>query len=102
MHFSHVMREPAQRSFCLGNAGGRMPAVLFWGYSMKQFFHAGLAVVMALAVGFRAVVGAEDDSRPIVPSAPPDLTRPHPSGVHDMVRMQRVGEPVPSPDGKWI
>ena len=34
------------------------------------------------------------------PSAPPDLSQPHPFGVHDMVRMQRVGEPVPSPDGQ--
>jgi dipeptidyl aminopeptidase/acylaminoacyl peptidase len=33
------------------------------------------------------------------PSAPPDLSQQHPFGVHDMVRMQRVGEPVPSPDG---
>jgi dipeptidyl aminopeptidase/acylaminoacyl peptidase len=32
----------------------------------------------------------------------PDLARPHPFGVHDMVRMERVGAPVPSPDGRWI
>ena len=36
------------------------------------------------------------------PSAPPDLSQPHPFGVHDMVRMQRVGEPVPSPDGQSV
>lgn len=36
------------------------------------------------------------------PSSPPDLTKPHPFGVHDMVRMQRVGDAVPSPDGQWI
>src|SRR5206468_12658191 len=23
-------------------------------------------------------------------------------GVHDMIRMQRVGEPHPSPDGQWV
>jgi dipeptidyl aminopeptidase/acylaminoacyl peptidase len=30
------------------------------------------------------------------------LTEPHPFGVHDMVRMDRVGTPLPSPDGKSI
>jgi dipeptidyl aminopeptidase/acylaminoacyl peptidase len=32
----------------------------------------------------------------------PDLSRPHGFGVQDMVRMERVGAPVPSPDGSWI
>jgi dipeptidyl aminopeptidase/acylaminoacyl peptidase len=36
------------------------------------------------------------------PSNPPNLDQPHPFGVHDMLRMERVGEPKPSPDGKWI
>src|SRR5262245_45854303 len=32
----------------------------------------------------------------------PDLTKPHPICVHDLVRAERVGEPIPSPDGRWI
>src|SRR5947208_8860579 len=69
---------------------------------MKQLCRACLAVLAAMAFGLTAVANVEDDSRPITPPAPPNLTRPHPFGVHDMVRMQRVGEPQPSPDGKWI
>jgi len=69
---------------------------------MKRLSHAGLAVVVAMVVSFVSVARADDDSRPLTPSATPDLSRPHPFGVHDMVRMQRVGEPNPSPDGKWI
>src|SRR5262245_6925388 len=55
----------------------------------------GILLMIALPV---AAVG---QSLP-TPSAPPDLTKPHPFGVHDMVRMQRVGEPVPSPDGQSV
>jgi dipeptidyl aminopeptidase/acylaminoacyl peptidase len=44
---------------------------------------------------------AENGSTP-TPSSPPDLSKPHNFSVHDMVRMQRVGEPVPSPDGQHI
>jgi dipeptidyl aminopeptidase/acylaminoacyl peptidase len=32
----------------------------------------------------------------------PDLSQPHPFGVHDMVRMERVGAPQVSPDGQSI
>jgi dipeptidyl aminopeptidase/acylaminoacyl peptidase len=35
-------------------------------------------------------------------STPDSLSKPHPFGVHDMVRMQRVGEPQPSPDGQSV
>src|SRR6478735_8760523 len=30
------------------------------------------------------------------------LAQSHPFGVQDMVRMERVGSPVPSPDGNWL
>jgi len=30
-----------------------------------------------------------------------DLSKPHPFSVHDMVRMERLGDPKPSPDGRW-
>ena len=30
------------------------------------------------------------------------LSQPHPFGVQDMVRMERVGAPQPSPDGQWL
>jgi dipeptidyl aminopeptidase/acylaminoacyl peptidase len=32
----------------------------------------------------------------------PDLSKPHPFSVFDMVSMERLGEPVPSPDGKGV
>ncbi len=32
----------------------------------------------------------------------PDLSKPHPFCVHDMVRMERLGDPVASPDGHWV
>ena len=31
-----------------------------------------------------------------------DLAHAHPFSVQDMVRMERVGSPTPSPDGKWV
>jgi dipeptidyl aminopeptidase/acylaminoacyl peptidase len=42
-------------------------------------------------------------ARPAVPVRPmPDLEQPHALCVHDLVRARRVGEPVPSPDGRWV
>ena len=32
----------------------------------------------------------------------PDLSKPHPFSVYDMVSMELVGEPKPSPDGRWV
>ncbi len=32
----------------------------------------------------------------------PRLDRKHAFSVHDMVRMERVGAPIPSPDGRWL
>src|SRR5438067_7807122 len=43
-----------------------------------------------------------DDAISPSASKPPRLDQPHPFGVHDMVRMQRVGDPRPSPDGQWV
>jgi dipeptidyl aminopeptidase/acylaminoacyl peptidase len=40
-------------------------------------------------------------SAPVEPRMP-DLARPHPFSVHDMVRMERLGDPRPSPDGEWV
>ncbi len=34
--------------------------------------------------------------------APPAATAKHPFTFEDMMSLKRVGEPVPSPDGKWI
>ncbi|HMC12291.1 MAG TPA: hypothetical protein VKH44_13415, partial [Pirellulaceae bacterium] len=47
-------------------------------------------------------VTAADDNSALSPSAAPSLSQPQPFGVHDMVRMQRVGEPQPSPDGQTL
>ena len=49
--------------------------------------------------------GAADRGAPRTPVATrpaPKLDRKHPFSVHDMVRMERLGAPLPSPDGKWI
>src|SRR5687767_11834724 len=35
-------------------------------------------------------------------SGPPDLSQPHAFGVHDMLRMDRLGTPQPSPDGQRV
>jgi dipeptidyl aminopeptidase/acylaminoacyl peptidase len=32
----------------------------------------------------------------------PDLSKPHPFSVYDMVTMERLGDPRPSPDGNWV
>ncbi len=32
----------------------------------------------------------------------PDLTKLHPFSVYDMVAMERLGDPRPSPDGQWV
>ncbi len=51
----------------------------------------------------RAAVEGVPAMRPAVAlRAAPKLDRKHPFGVHDMVRMERVGAPLPSPDGRWI
>ncbi len=39
---------------------------------------------------------------PMVDSEPPDFSKPHAPCVHDMVRMKRLENPKPSPDGKWV
>jgi len=39
---------------------------------------------------------------PMVDSELPDLSKPHAFSVHDMVRMERLEDPKPSPDGKWV
>jgi dipeptidyl aminopeptidase/acylaminoacyl peptidase len=55
------------------------------------------------ASGAGKPAGALVAARPAVPVRPmPDLAKPHPICVHDLVRAERVGEPIPSPDGKWI
>ena len=35
-------------------------------------------------------------------SAPPHLSQPHAFGVHDMLQMERLGAPQPSPDGQRV
>ena len=34
--------------------------------------------------------------------AAPAMAASHPFGVMDMIEMERVSNPVPSPDGRWI
>src|SRR5438094_793465 len=62
----------------------------------------GLSIVAAATLALSIDARGAEDAPPLTPSSPPALSQPHPFGVHDMVRMQRVGEPQPSPDGKWI
>ena len=59
-----------------------------------------LGLVACLLLIVSSAVAAEPSS-PIA-SNPPALDRPHPFGVHDMLRMERLGEPHPSPDGQWV
>lgn len=35
-------------------------------------------------------------------AAAPALAESHPFSVHDLVAMERLGDPAPSPDGRWI
>ncbi len=35
-------------------------------------------------------------------AAVPSLSQPHSFGVHDMLRMERLGDPTPSPDGQGV
>jgi len=58
--------------------------------------HGGDAAARRSAEGIPAPRAA----RP--PRPAPDLGGPHPFGVHDMVRLERLGAPIPSPDGEWI
>src|SRR5262245_43052354 len=44
---------------------------------------------------------AQVNPQATTPSAA-SLAQPHPSGVQDMVRMERVGSPIPSLDGNWL
>ena len=48
-----------------------------------------IVLLALLAVGETAATGAADGSE-------------HPFSVHDMVTMERLGSPQPSPDGRWI
>ena len=54
-----------------------------------------MIVVLFLMTDAAALLpGEEPTTLPV-----PDLTKPHPFCVHDMVRMARVGAAIPSPDG---
>ena len=56
---------------------------------------------MALTGVSLAITAAEEPSAPAA-AVVPDLSQSHPFGVHDLVRMERLGTPVPSPDGAWV
>ena len=51
-----------------------------------------LLVLTLLTVGVGAAVGAETNS----------AAAKHPFSVHDMLAMDRIGDPQVSPDGKWV
>ena len=56
--------------------------------------------VACILLTMSSAVAAEPSSP--TASNPPALDQPHPFGVHDMLRMERLGEPHPSPDGQWV
>jgi dipeptidyl aminopeptidase/acylaminoacyl peptidase len=61
------------------------------------------AVPLILSSWLLLIAGSAAQENPQPKTLPPSyLSNPHPFGVHDMVRMERVGTPLPSPDGKWI
>lgn len=78
-----------------------MRFVLFPRFSSLQLS----LLVLSSAVGIANVVGpaliTADEISPVASGVPP-LSQPHPFGVHDMVRMERLGDPRPSPDGRWL
>lgn len=53
------------------------------------------------SVGDAQLTFAEEIPASAISQAPP-LSKPHPFSVHDMVRMERVGDPHPSADSQWI
>jgi dipeptidyl aminopeptidase/acylaminoacyl peptidase len=69
-----------------------------------------LALLLLAACAGGPATGSAGGSAQGVPAARPEgkprpapnLARPHPFSVHDMVRFERVGAPVPSPDGRFI
>src|SRR4051812_45458696 len=65
--------------------------------------HSPLAVLRVLIAWsfFICISSAQENAQP-KPLPADYLSQAHPFGVHDMVRMERVGTPLPSPDGKWI
>ncbi len=48
-----------------------------------------LMVIVIVTVGFPLFAGESGD-------------QPHPFSVHDMLAMDRIGDPQVSPDGKWV
>lgn len=61
-----------------------------------------MRILVAVIVAFWAgILVAQVNPQATTPSAA-SLAQPHPFGVQDMVRMERVGSPIPSPDGNWL
>jgi dipeptidyl aminopeptidase/acylaminoacyl peptidase len=60
-----------------------------------------LRAALALCLCCLAIARAQENPQP-KPLPPNYLSEPHPFSVHDMVRMERVGTPLPSPHGKWL
>src|SRR5262245_12764960 len=79
-----------------------------WEKTMRQRFHTVCRAALLLgSVSCAGRVGAIERGDPMIePTLAgdkfPDLTKPHPFSVYDMVSMERLGEPTPSPDGTWI
>src|SRR5262245_64928020 len=76
--------------FCLDQRGdSAMSRLWLWPAALAAWF-----------VSFEPI--AAQETFPPARAATPALSQPHAFGVHDMVRMERVGPPQPSPDGQWL
>src|SRR5262245_42134179 len=72
-----------------------------------RFHTVGRASLVLVSLVCAWPVAATKPGDPMVETAladekVPDLSKPHPFSVNDMVSMERLGEPTPSPDGSWI
>lgn len=67
----------------------------------RTFWIVRVASIAALAVALAwSRPAAAQQTFP--PAATPNLSQPHAFGIHDMLQMDRVGAPQPSPDGQSV
>ena len=62
--------------------------------------YAALLFLVALLALATSPIVAQELLSSTIPA--PDFSKPHPFGIHDMVCMERVGQPQASPDGKRV
>lgn len=61
-----------------------------------------VAVVLSPVQAADDGTATSSEKRPSLDFQMPDLSRPHPFSVYDMVSVERLGDVRPSPDGNWV